>query len=185
MTDARFQEIKEFVGRWREQGRYKSATARNMEAACAIVQSVLEPGDDTVGYVQEHLDDLIQRYGNLNPKVGKASLLEYRRRVLRAIEDYVGHRTDPQWQPRTRPRAGAREGGPPGAKAARKVPPTAEPPPPVARAEPGNALRHRLPLRADFDVEILLPRDLSTGEAQRLTAWIAALAGAFPGERTE
>jgi ABC-type antimicrobial peptide transport system ATPase subunit len=39
-----------------------------------------------------------------------------------------------------------------------------------------DMLIHRLPLRDDCDVELLLPRDLTEGEAGRLCRLIVALA---------
>ncbi len=54
---------------------------------------------------------------------------------------------------------------------------------PAPAKEESSALRHRLPLRPDFDVEIMLPRDFNQKEAKRLIAWISALAGIFePGD---
>src|SRR5690242_17909307 len=99
-----FSEIRTFVGRQRAAGRYNPATARNLEAACAHVEPVLEAGRDSIGYVGDNLDDILLRYGNLNPKVGQASIATYRARIRRAISDFIGHRTDPQWRPPSRQR---------------------------------------------------------------------------------
>jgi hypothetical protein len=167
-----FSAVRDFVKRQKATGRYNSATARNLEAACAHVEPVLEPGSDTVGYVSDHLDEIIQRYGNLNQQVGQASLGAYRARVRRAIADFVGHRTDPQWRPTSRPKRSVPEIGGPVSVSAPKTPTHSS----ISAESPG-ALRHRLPLRPDFDVEITLPRDFTGREAKRVLAWITALAG--------
>lgn len=190
MLNMPFAEVASFIGRQRSIGRYNKNTALAREAACARIATVLEPEQDTVGYVKDHLSDLVRRYGNKNPKVGKGSLETYRSRVEKAIEDFIGHKTDANWEPRTR-----------GSRIDRRS--KASPPPPTAveASQPTNtdpvvtllgglpanatALRHRFPLRPDFDVEILLPRDFTAKEAKRLTTWISALANAFTDEGQE
>jgi hypothetical protein len=37
-------------------------------------------------------------------------------------------------------------------------------------------LRHRLALRPDFDMEITLPRDLTSAEVLRIVTWLRSLA---------
>lgn len=39
-----------------------------------------------------------------------------------------------------------------------------------------NSLAHYLPLRPDFTVRVILPRNLTKPEAQKVCRWIAALA---------
>jgi hypothetical protein len=185
MLSQPFSEVATFVKRQAALGRYRSATAANLIQACARVQEVLEDSSDTVGYVREHLDDLITRYGNLNPKVGRASIDTYRARVARAVDDFIAHKTDPQWRPTARQRSTTAPAATKGKALKGKVrvaahsPPTS---PPDAQVYYGgvagqeNALRHRLPLRAGFDVEVLLPRDFSSKEARRVSAWLSALA---------
>jgi len=108
MLNQPFREVKAFVKRQAALGKYKGATAANLEAACTRIEGILEAGKDTVGFVQEHVDELVARYGNLNPKVGKGSLDTYRARLSRAVEDFIAHKTDPQWQPPSRSRSSTR-----------------------------------------------------------------------------
>ncbi|HYO71268.1 MAG TPA: hypothetical protein VEU33_34830, partial [Archangium sp.] len=164
-------------------------TAKNLETACGIVTPLLEPNNNSVGYVSSHLDELIQRYSNLHGnRIGQASLMTYKMRVIRAIRDYLDYKTNPQWQPVARHRRSADERGETEKKPhpaqtpwhqMHPVSPTAQP---LAMREESNALLHRLPLRSDFDVELRLPRDFTAKEAKRVTAWITALAGILEPE---
>src|SRR4051812_41575247 len=97
-----FSAVREFITRQMVAGRYNPATARNLAAACTHIEPVLEAGNDTVSYVSDNLDDILARYGNLNGHVGQASIATYRARIRRAIADFIGHRTDPQWRPSSR-----------------------------------------------------------------------------------
>jgi hypothetical protein len=187
MLDMPFTAVSDFIKRQRTIGKYKKNTALAREAACALIGSILEPGHDSVGYVKDHLDDLVKRYGNLNPNASKASIDTYRSRVERAIEDFIGHKTDANWQPRSRarrgeasPSAATTPSGTPLAKTINEIADELFPKPAAA-----NALRHRFPLRPDFDVEVLLPRDFTSKEAKRVTGWISALASAFSDEGAE
>jgi hypothetical protein len=167
-----FSAVREFIIRQMVAGRYNPATARNLAAACTHIEPVLEANNDTVSYVFDNLDDILARYGNLNRHVGQASIATYRARIRRAIADFIGHRTDPQWRPASRLKRQSPAGSGPAAPSGQ--PPARE----QASSAPENpgALRHRLPLRPDFDVEIVLPRDLGAKEARRVLAWISALA---------
>jgi|SRR6185437_3713640 hypothetical protein len=166
-----FASVREFIARQKAAGRYNPATARNLEAACAHIEPVLEPGNDTVGFAADNLDDILARYANLNQHVGQASIATYRARVRRAISDFIGHRTDPQWRPASRAKRQSAGTPAPAVTSSQVSKGTA----PSTTENPG-ALRHRLPLRSDFDVEVVLPRDLSAKEARRVLAWISALA---------
>jgi len=172
MENAAFTQVREFIRRQRAAGRYKAATARNLEGACAKLETLLESPHDTVPFVEKHLGDLIERYGNLHQSVGRLSLEAYRHRVAKAIADYTAHRTDPQWRPDSRKARAKVEPSKsrPSPKAPTQQP--VEPPLTIAVA----AMTHRLPLRANFDVEITLPRDFSAQEARRVSVWIAVLA---------
>jgi hypothetical protein len=126
-------------------------------------------GHDSVSYVQDNLDGVVRRYGNLNPNVGQASLDTYRSRIKRAIADFVGYRTDPQWQPASRAKRAAVESSealPQGGRAPVAAPASAP-------SELAGALRHRFPLRSDLDVEIVLPRNF-TARAESVNAFETA-----------
>ena len=46
----------------------------------------------------------------------------------------------------------------------------------VGEEMPSTALIHRLVLRPDFDVEVILPRNLTSAEAERISLWLSTLA---------
>jgi hypothetical protein len=170
MENTPFAQVREFIRRQRAAGRYKAATARNLESACVKLESLLEPPNDNLQFVEKHLGDLVERYGNLHQSVGRGSLDSYRQRIAKAIADYTAHRTDPQWRPDAR-RARKVESPKP-----RPVGKTPAQPADVPVSTSVSAMTHRLPLRGNFDVEITLPRDFTAQEAKRVSAWITVLA---------
>jgi hypothetical protein len=106
----------------------------------------------------------------------------YKSRARRAVTDYIGHRTDPQWKPSSRARLARNNLGKAGnirsvehpLEATMSVSPSVS-----ADLNTGpTKLKHYLPLRPNLAVEILLPWDFTPEEAERVTGWVKAL-GAF------
>jgi len=120
----------------------------------------------------------LNRYpGRLSP----ASVGEYRRRVGRAIEEFVRWMEDPgsyAFRPPGRtPRAEARrrlEVASPAPASERQRPAA----PPSAQA-PGEDITFEYPLRPDSSAEVKVPRDLTVEEARRMGAFLVTLAVDF------
>ncbi len=176
--DAPLAAVKAYIKREQVLGRINPNTAAARQAAVLRILTVLDPNEDTVTFVEDHVDELIERYRRKNPKVGQHSLDTYRGRITRAIHDFKQAQADANWEP-------------PNIPASTATAAMVSEPDLVMRDRDGirelqtklrmygggtNGLRHRLPLRPDFDVEIFLPRDFSAKEAKRVTTWIAALA---------
>jgi hypothetical protein len=170
-----FSAVTDFIGSQARLGKYNGATARNLLAACSLIAKRIQPGKDSLRYVADHLDDLLQQHANLNKGVGNGALVAYKSRVSRAISDYRRHRADPEWVPTTRARAPRRN-----AASTPKPGMTGEAASASGAAEEqlrnASELLHRLPLRPDFDVEIRLPRDFNRRELEMVTTWVGALA---------
>jgi hypothetical protein len=135
------------------------ATAQGWRVATAKVLEELsaeELADVRRIDVERTFKEFLNRYpGRLSP----ASVGEYRRRVSRAIEEFVRRRLD------VTPVAGP-------------MPIRARPGSPVqARTADGIALEY--PLRPDLLAHVVVPRDLTVEEARRMGAFLVTLAVDF------
>jgi hypothetical protein len=157
------------------------ATAQGWRVATAKVLEELsaeELADVRRIDVERTFKEFLNRYpGRLSP----ASVGEYRRRVSRAIEEFVRWMEDPGSyafrSPARQPRADARR--------RLDVTPVAGPMP--IRARPGSPVQARTadgialeyPLRPDLLAHVVVPRDLTVEEARRMGAFLVTLAVDF------
>jgi len=121
---------------------------------------------------------------NRNPgRLSPASVGEYRRRVGRAIEEFIRWVEDPGsygFRPPNRARrADARR-----PLEAASAPPTISarhrsPAAPASPQGPGEDITFEYPLRPDLSAEVKVPRDLTVEEARRMGAFLVTLAVDF------
>ena len=157
------------------------ATAQGWRVATAKVLEDLTPaeGEDVRRIdVEATFKGFLNRYpGRLSP----ASVGEYRRRVGRAIEEFVRWMEDPgSYAFRSPPRAAeGRDAAPPRAGAPAPSPNAARPRPsgPAPALPGGIALEY--PLRPDLLAQVVVPRDLTVEEARRMGAFLVTLAVDF------
>jgi hypothetical protein len=156
------------------------ATAQGWRVATSKVLEDLTPaeGEDVRQIdVEATFKGFLNRYpGRLSP----ASVGEYRRRVGRAIEEFVRWMEDPgSYAFRSPPRA-------PKADTRRRPDVAPAPSPSPARTRPsgpaparpdGIALEY--PLRPDLLAQVVVPRDLTVEEAHRMGAFLVTLAVDF------
>ncbi len=156
------------------------ATAQGWRVATSKVLEELsaeESGDVRRIDVEATFKGFLNRYpGRLSP----ASVGEYRRRVGRAIEEFVRWMEDPGSYAFRTPARSAK------AELRRRALPDAGPaePAPRSRAVPsgqpnaaGIALEY--PLRPDLLAQVVVPRDLTMEEARRMGAFLVTLAVDF------
>ena len=156
------------------------ATAQGWRVATTKVLEDLTPaeGEDVRRIdVEATFKGFLNRYpGRLSP----ASVGEYRRRVGRAIEEFVRWMEDPgSYAFRSPPRA-ARADARRGPEAAPASSPSPARPRPSGSAPPrpdGIALEY--PLRPDLLAQVVVPRDLTVEEARRMGAFLVTLAVDF------
>lgn len=156
------------------------ATAQGWRVATVKVLEDLSPTelqDVRTIDVESTFKEFLNRYpGRLSP----ASVGEYRRRVHRAIEEFVSWMADPggyAFRPparaakadgRRRPDAGSEAGSPPARSR------------PVGQPGPrANNMSLEYPLRSDLLAQVTVPRDLTVEEAQRMGAFLLTLAVDF------
>ena len=157
------------------------ATAQGWRVATAKVLEELSPAelqDVRTIDVESTFKGFLNRYpGRLSP----ASVGEYRRRVHRAIEEFVRWMADPgsyAFRPparpakangRRRPDVGTEAGTPPNRPRPADRPALLRP----------NSMSLEYPLRAELLAEVTVPRDLTVEEAQRMGAFLLTLAVDF------
>ena len=160
------------------------ATAQGWRVATSKVLEDL-PEDAAADVRQLDVEGVFRAFLNRNPgRLSPASVGEYRRRVGRAIEEFVRWAEDPgaygfRGAPRTprrdgRPRTAAN--GAPASPGASRGSPVA--PPSAAPAIPDGIALH-YPLRADTLAQVIVPRDLTVEEARRMGAFLLTLAVDF------
>ena len=154
-----------------------SATAQGWRVATTKVLEELSPaGAADVRRID--VEATFRAFLNRNPgRLSPASVGEYRRRVGRAIEEFVRWVENPgTYSFRSAPRAGKSE--------SRGLPrPTA--PERASRARPATTaglsagLALDYPLRPDLLAQVVVPRDLTLDEAHRMGAFLVTLAVDF------
>jgi hypothetical protein len=159
-----------------EKGLVNSSTAQGWRVATGKVLTDL-PDEQLADVRRIDVDAVFRSFLNRNPgRLSPVSVGEYRRRVGRAIEEFVKWVENPggygtrsaAWQARVdRPRF-------------RAAPTTRERERPAEVPAAGIALHY--PLRPGFLAQVTVPRDLTVDEARRMGAFLLTLAPDFkPG----
>jgi len=154
-----------------EKGLVNSSTAQGWRVATGKVLTDLSAEEEADVRCIE-VDAVFRAFLNRNPgRLSPVSVGEYRRRVGRAIEEFVKWVEDPggysvrsaAWQSRldSRPRL-------------RPAPPPRERERPMEGPSAGIALSY--PLRPGFLAQVTVPRDLTVDEARRMGAFLLTLA---------
>jgi hypothetical protein len=163
------------------------ATAQGWRVATTKVLEGLS-GDGTADVRRIDVEATFKGFLNRNPgRLAPASVGEYRRRVGRAIEEFVrwvedpgayafrGAPRPPRAESRRPPDQGGRERGMPVRSSAAAAPAAAAPG--ADRSGAGISLEY--PLRPDLLAQVVVPRDLTVEEARRMGAFLVTLAVDF------
>jgi hypothetical protein len=172
-----------------EKGLVHPATAQGWRVATSKVLEDVGP-EEAADVRRIEVDTTFRAFLNRNPgRLSPASVGEYRRRVSRAIEEFLRWVEDPGSyafrpagrppKPETRGRALA-----PAATPARAGRTTSTGEPAYGHSAAGLSLEY--PLRPDHSAQVVVPRDLTVEEARRMGAFLLTLAVDFrpvaPGE---
>jgi hypothetical protein len=175
-----------------EKGLVHPATAQGWRVATTKVLDELPPAE-LADVRRIELEPTFRAFLNRNPgRLSPISVGEYRRRVGRAIEEFVRWVEDPgAYAFRAASRAARAEprGGKAANAAAPHARPQARPGRPTARApedaDPSAAqvfaggIALGYPLRPDLLAQVIVPRDLTVEEARRMGAFLVTLAVDF------
>ena len=172
-----------------EKGLVHASTAQGWRVATSKVLDELPP-PELADVRRIELEPTFRAFLNRNPgRLAPASVGEYRRRVGRAIEEFVRWVEDPgtyafraaaraaRAEPRARrapARAQAEDRGRPGPAPAGA---TLAADLPIAAGRGGISLGY--PLRPDLLAQVTVPRDLTVEEARRMGAFLVTLAVDF------
>ena len=165
------------------------ATAQGWRVATTKVLEEL-PAEARSDIRRLDVEGTFRAFLNRNPgRLSPASIGEYRRRVGRAIEEFVRWVEDPgsyafrgaARAPRaeTRRRAEAARAGNPGLSAGGSHGSSAPAALPPAAALAGDGISLQYPLRPDLLAQVVVPRDLTVDEARRMGAFLVTLAVDF------
>jgi hypothetical protein len=174
-----------------EKGLVHPATAQGWRVSTSKVLDELST-DEVEDVRRVDVEATFRGFLNRNPgRLSPASVGEYRRRVGRAIEEFVrwvedpgGYSFRPAARARAEPRGRLAPGGPDRSGRARPPLPTVAGP---ATGTPGGlaatgmpaGLTLEYPLRPDLLAQVVVPRDLTVEEARRMGAFLVTLAADF------
>lgn len=163
-----------------EKGLVNPSTAQGWRVATTKVLDALSPAEEE-DVRRIDVDATFRQFLNRHPgRLSPASTGEYRRRVGRAIEEFVSWLEDPaSYGNRSAAWAARAESGPRTRRTPARSPgPRTES---VARGEPASSEGIALdyPLRAGFLARVVVPRDFTVDEARRMGVFLLTLAPDF------
>jgi len=166
-----------------DKGLVHPATAQGWRVATSkVLEEVPQEGADDVRRID--VETVFRAFLNRNPgRLSPASVGEYRRRVSRAIEEFVRWVEDPgsyAFRPAGRAARVEMRSRTAHAASADRTPverPARAPALLAAAGDPGISLEY--PLRPDLLAQVVVPRDLTVEEARRMGAFLVTLAVDF------
>ena len=171
-----------FLDTLADKGLANTNTANSYRVSVNKILGDLSPDED-LDVRRVDVETAVRRFNNRNPGLlSPSSLAEYQRRVTNVIREFVRYTENP---------AGYKTAGKStGQKKPEKVAKAKENPKPLQEAgshssgaqyftPPSSGLSLSYPLRPDFLAQIVIPRDMKTDEARRLSAFVMTLATDF------
>jgi hypothetical protein len=173
METSELDDIQYFLVTTGKQGYINENTALGRRTACVKLFSVLEPDQHTVAYVLDNMEGIKKRFSNLNKDVRGGTVDEYARRVLFAVKDYVKWKADRgAWERDAGSRGNATSDGDKKAKAPKAEKQVA------AASAPTLSEGARLvavPIRHDFDVSFVIPKNITIHEVRKIAYVLAGM----------
>jgi hypothetical protein len=158
-----------------EKGLMNRNTAAGFRSACARVLEVL--GDDWEQSDISRLDveELLLRFQNLKKKDFRPQVLEtYKQRFRKALTSYLEYLENPGgWKPVNQERSAASQRNDRTAKRQPATNQVATPPPSMRTGT--DEVEYPFPLRSGVMARLVLPRDLTREDVNRLTAFMSML----------
>lgn len=162
-----------------KKGLVKKPTAQSRSTAVSKVMELL--GDDDLDLATLDIEDALTRFENLaGSKYSPQTLTAYKGRFKSAVRDYLAFVEDPSgWKPGLKSRssrsaASEKSKGRAGSESSSVAGQT--PGAPIQDSHAIRLLEHTFPVRRDVIAVLKLPLDLTAQEAERVGAFVAALA---------
>lgn len=171
-----------------DKGLVNPSTAQGWRVATSKVLEDLS-SDEEADVRRIDLDATFKRFLNRHPgRLSPASTGEYRRRVGRAIEEFVSWMENPAgYGSRTAAWAARAESRPRSRPRPRPVTPSTAPSTSPAQPELPEGIALAFPVRPGFLAQVTVPQDLTLDEARRMGAFLLTLAPEYrpevPGQR--
>ncbi len=166
-----------------DKGLVNPSTAQGWRVATSKVLEGLS-GEEETDVRRIDVDATFKRFLNRHPgRLSPASTGEYRRRVGRAIEEFVSWMENPAgYGSRTAAWAARAESRP--RSRPRPRPLTPLPAPPGTQVHPGSpeGIALAFPVRPGFLAQVTVPQDLTVDEARRMGAFLLTLAPEYRPE---
>ena len=152
-----------------KKGLMNSNTAGALRAACAQILAI-EDGWQDLDVRSIDVDELLHRFENLRKKdFTPKSLAQYGSRFRRALRSYLEYLDKPHgWSFDAREAKG-------GVGERSKKRSTKPAPQPAEVASSGYMITYPFPVRAGVVARLVLPKDLKSAEARRLSAFLQSL----------
>jgi len=183
MQNGTGQSLLEFWDYAAKKGLVNQNTANARKAAVSEVLDALGDDPTTIDVRTLDAEDALRRFENLkSAKYTPGSLTTYKSRFRKALTEYLSYLDSPSdWRPQLKSRTSAAGRG------AAKAPSSAQnastsPSQPWAQLSASQShsgprlIEYPFPIRDDVVAVLKLPMDLRMSEAQRLGAWLSALA---------
>jgi hypothetical protein len=172
MEISELDDVQDFLTTTAKQGYLNENTALGRRTACVKLFAVLEQDQQSVAYVIDNMEGIKKRFQNLNKDVRGGTVDEYARRVLFAVNDYLKWKADRgAWE-----REAGSRGKPAGDGEKKAKAPKVEKQ--VAEAAPVVSATTRLvaiPIRSDFDVSMVIPKDITIHEVRKIAYVLAGM----------
>jgi len=156
------------------QGFMNANTAGARKIAVGRLSEVLEDENRTCEYVLNNLDIVKHRFQNLNDAMTGATVDIYAKRAVLAINDYLSWKKDRLAWEKGAANKGTKSSGD-GEKKAKpaKVEKQVETAP--AAVVNSNTRLVAVPIRADFDVSMVIPKDITINEVRKIAYVLAGM----------
>jgi hypothetical protein len=165
-----------------EKGLVHPATAQGWRVSTSKVLEELS-AEEAEDVRRIDVEATFKGFLNRNPgRLSPASVGEYRRRVGRAIEEFVRWMEDPgaySFRPAARARVEPRSRAEPPPERSTRARPSASATAPATVAGLPTGISLEYPLRPDLLAQVMVPRDLTVEEARRMGAFLVTLAVDF------
>jgi hypothetical protein len=178
----------EFLDWASRKGEINPSTASSWSTACRRVLAIDDSPED-VDLRQLDIERFLDRFENLHrTDYSTGSLETYKSRFRQATNAYLGWlANDPSWKPARRILTRKKPGTAATSQKARedqqtKIEGAASPPQPPQHGGAPRLIAYTIPLRPSLMVDLTLPVDLSSADAERIATFVRSLAFASEPE---
>jgi hypothetical protein len=164
-----------------DKGLMNGNTAAGLRSACTQILQVIGDGWETTDITGLDVDDLLLRFQNLKKKDYTPQVLElYKKRFRKAVASYLSYLESPgSWKPSTQERPATSQRSD---RSNQRQQPTGQ----VVASETryrasSSEVEYLFPLRAGVMARLVLPRDLTRDDVNRLNAFMSMLVVSVDG----